>query len=192
MTEEAGESIHARIDEVFALVMTLADRKPGPELPRRLDALFRDLLRSEPVRPSAETLDLIWALWISHPDDDAAVSMAAAVEAMAAEDFDIAGAVLDELVVRHPRWSEAWNKRATLAFVREEDADALFGIEQTLLLEPRHFGAVSGFGQICLRHARWPEAKAAFQTALAINPHLQGLREAIAEIDACSGQIPLH
>jgi tetratricopeptide (TPR) repeat protein len=192
MTDDGEETTDHRIDEVFALVMTLDGRRPAAELPRRLDALFRDLVRAEPVRPADETLDLVWALWISHPDEEAAAAMAAAVEAMAAEEFDIAGAVLDELVVRHPRWAEAWNKRATLAFVEERDAEALFGIEQTLLLEPRHFGAISGFGQICLRHARWPEAKAAFQVALALNPHLQGLREAIAEIDGSTDGTKFH
>jgi hypothetical protein len=192
MKEDAPEPIDGRIDEVFALVMTLDERRPAPELPRRLTALFKDLARPDPSRPPAETLDLIWALWISHPDAEAAGAMAAAVEAMAAEDFDTAAGILDGLVVRRPRWSEAWNKRATLAFVQERDDEALFGIEQTLLLEPRHFGAVSGFGQICLRHGRWPEAKAAFQVALAINPHLRGLREAIADIDGSSRKRIFH
>ncbi len=192
MNEDAGDTIHARIDEVFALVMTLAERRPAPELPKRLDGLFRDLIDPDSAREPAETLDLIWALWISHPEANAAAAMADAVEAMAADSFDLAGAILDGLVVCRPRWSEAWNKRATLAFVEERDEEALFGIEQTLLLEPRHFGAVSGFGQICLRHERWPEAKAAFQVALAINPHLQGLREAIADIEASSEGARLH
>jgi hypothetical protein len=53
----------------------------------------------------------------------------------------------------------------------------------TLLLEPRHFGAVAGFGQICLRNGHLNEARAAFQVALSINPHLRGLRELIAELD---------
>lgn len=192
MKEDVPEPIDGRIDEVFALVMTLDERRPAPELPRRLTALFKDLSRPDPSRPPSETLDLIWALWISHPEADAAGAMAAAVDAMAVEDFDAAAAILDGLVVRRPRWAEAWNKRATLAFVQERDAEALFGIEQTLLLEPRHFGAISGFGQICLRHGRWPEAKAAFQVALAINPHLRGLREAIADIDASSRKRSFH
>lgn len=192
MKEDVPEPIDGRIDEVFALVMTLDERRPAPELPRRLVALFKDLSRPDPSRPPGETLDLIWALWISHPDAEAAGAMAAAVDAMAGEDFDTAAAILDGLVVRRPRWAEAWNKRATLAFVQERDDEALFGIEQTLLLEPRHFGAISGFGQICLRHGRWPEAKASFQVALAINPHLRGLREAIADIDAGSRTRRFH
>ena len=60
--------------------------------------------------------------------------------------------------------------------------DALASIARTLQLEPRHFGAMAGFGQICLRHGRKQEARAAFQTALAVNPHLQGLPELISEL----------
>jgi hypothetical protein len=53
-----------------------------------------------------------------------------------------------------------------------------------LTLEPRHFGAVAGFGQICLRHGRPAEAKAAFEVALQLDPHLQGLRELINRLSA--------
>ena len=58
MTDDGEETTDHRIDEVFALVMTLDGRRPAAELPRRLDALFRDLVRAEPVRPADETLDL--------------------------------------------------------------------------------------------------------------------------------------
>jgi hypothetical protein len=49
--------------------------------------------------------------------------------------------------------------------------------------DPRHFGAVSGFGQICLRNGFLNEARAAFQVALSLNPHLQGLREIIDDLN---------
>jgi Flp pilus assembly protein TadD len=84
--------------------------------------------------------------------------------------------------VEHPTWPEAWNKRATLAFIEKRDAECLADIARVLELEPRHFGAVSGFGQICLRRGHLNEARAAFQVALAINPHLQGLREIITDL----------
>jgi hypothetical protein len=49
-------------------------------------------------------------------------------------------------------------------------------------VEPRHFGAISGFGDICLRHGRLNEARAAFQIALAINPHLEELHDMLANL----------
>jgi tetratricopeptide (TPR) repeat protein len=103
--------------------------------------------------------------------------MAAAIEAMASGALQKAKPLLDHLVATYPDWAEAWNKRATLAFIEKRDAESLRDIAEALKVEPRHFGAISGFGDICLRHGRLNEARAAFQIALAINPHLEELRD---------------
>jgi tetratricopeptide (TPR) repeat protein len=108
--------------------------------------------------------------------------MGAAVDAMASGELDTARPLLDRLVAQYPGWAEAWNKRATLAFIEKRDADSFADITRALELEPRHFGAVSGFGQICLRHGHLNEARAAFQVALSLNPHLKGLRELISDL----------
>jgi hypothetical protein len=170
------------IDSVFDVEVACPGRKPAAGLPRRLAGLFRDLTRDPPPREPDDIEDLIWAHWIAHPTGSACSLMTAAIEAIDAGALDLARPMLDRLVEAQPGWAEAWNKRATLAFIEKRDGDALHDIRETLLLEPRHFGAVSGFGQICLRAARFTEARAAFQVALAINPHLRGLREAVAEL----------
>jgi predicted Zn-dependent protease len=173
------------IDGVLGVVLSLDKRAPALNAPRRLDALFRELAKGAPSRAPEDIEDLIWSVWISHPDPDAEGTMVAAVEAMAAGALDLAKPLLDRLTEEFPDWAEAWNKRATLAFIEKNDEEALAFIERTLALEPRHFGAVAGYAQICLRHGRMREARAAFQIALGINPHLDGLREMIQELAAC-------
>lgn len=170
------------IDGVLGVVLSVPEREPALSVPRRLDALFRDLAKGEPSRAPEDIEDLIWSVWISHPHPDAENTMVAAVEAMAAGALDLAKPILDRLTESHPDWAEAWNKRATLAFIEKSDEEALAFIERTLALEPRHFGAIAGFAQICLRHGRLGEARAALQIALGINPHLDGLREMIREL----------
>jgi len=184
MKEDAPEPIDGRIDEVFALVMTLDERRPAPELPRRLTALFKDLARPDPARPPGETLDLIWALWISHPDAEAAGSMAAAVEALAAEDFDTAAGILDGLVVRRPRWSEAWNKRATAHWLIGNFPASLADICETVKREPRHFGAYSGLGMIRAEMGENARAVAALELARKWNPHIVGIVGEIERLKA--------
>ena len=184
-----GEA-NAAIDAVFPLIMELRARRPAPGQPRRLDALFRDLGQIKPSRDPDEIEELIWAIWIGHDNERAAADMAALAEAMAAGANDLAHAVCDRLVEEYPDWPEVWNKRATIGFIARKDAESLLDIAQTLRLEPRHFGAVAGFGQICLRQQRPREASAAFQMALAINPHLQGVAEIVREIAVIEG--PMH
>ena len=172
----------AGFDDVFTLVLSARDREPAAALPGRLKSLFHELALQSPPRPADDIEELIWALWISHPDATAAHDMGVASQAMAAGRAGIAAPLLDRMTHDHPDWAEAWNKRATLAFIQRRDMDALASIARTLQLEPRHFGAMAGFGQICLRHGRKQEARAAFQIALAVNPHLQGLPELISEL----------
>jgi hypothetical protein len=151
----------------------LAARVPHPTLPRRLDALFHTLQREN--EDHFETEDLIWAIWCDHPLADYADRMEAATQAMAQKDFTSCRLLLDRLLIDAPQWAEVWNKSATLYFVLRQDEKALSDIGHTLDLEPRHFGALAGFGEICLRHTEPDVAQLAFRAALAINPHLHGI-----------------
>ena len=91
---------------------------------------------------------------------------------------------LDALVDTHPEWAETWNKRATLHFLNGEDLASLDDILVTLGIEPRHFGAICGFGQICLRHDDELSGRAAFQFALKINPGLREVRDTARALEA--------
>jgi predicted Zn-dependent protease len=172
------------VDQTLGLIVMPSARPSVSGQARRLDVLFKELRRADPVRDPDEVVELIWAMWIAHPEQRATSSMIAAVEAMAAGARDLARPILDRLVDEFPEWAEAWNKRATLAFIEKRDNDSMSDIARTLELEPRHFGAIVGFGQICLRHNRPQEAKAAFEVALRLNPHMDGLADIVADLEA--------
>ncbi len=103
--------------------------------------------------------------------------MRGAITALETGDPTTADHELNMMVKRWPNWAEAWNKRATLRFVEERDADSLDDIGRTLELEPRHFGALSGFGQICLRARDISSALLVFEHAVAINPNMDSVRQ---------------
>ncbi|MBN8937967.1 MAG: hypothetical protein J0H01_00685 [Rhizobiales bacterium] len=178
-------------EDCLKLVLSLDGAVPASGQPKRLDSLFRDLSRFQPRRPAYELQDLIWAIWTNHRDPHADEAMEQAINAMAVKHYDMAHLVLDALVDARPDWSEAWNKRATLHFIRGDDAHAVADVMETLKREPRHFGAISGFAQICLRHGRDADALAAFEVALGINPHLEGVAALVAEMHAKGGRV-LH
>ena len=117
-------------------------------------------------------------------EPDAEDCLDRAIHHIAAREFGPAEQLLDGLLATHPCYAEAWNKRATLYFLMERDRESLHDIVRTLELEPRHFGAICGFAQICLRHGRRAEALAAFESALLINPHMAGPRAAVDALNA--------
>jgi tetratricopeptide (TPR) repeat protein len=144
--------------------------------------LFRSL-QADPAGPAAHAIeDDIWAIWIAHDDPGLESRMQQAIAAIAQRRLAEAEARLDALVAAAPGWAEAWNKRATLYYLTRRDAESIADIRRTLELEPRHFGAICGFGQICLRHGEVAAAAEAFAAALAINPHLDSVRAVLAQL----------
>ncbi|MCY3821157.1 MAG: hypothetical protein OXH52_17690 [Gammaproteobacteria bacterium] len=116
--------------------------------------------------------------------------MHAAIVALEASDFTSAGRTLDRMVRRWPDWAEAWNKRTALRFLEERDSDSLGDIIHTPEREPRHFGALSGFGQrqICLRHGDMHSAVLAFERVLELNPCASELRQAVEKMQKMVGR----
>ena len=49
-------------------------------------------------------------------------------------------------------------------------------IHRTLVLEPRHFGALCGLGEICLTRGDFEAALFVFHAALRVHPHLDSAR----------------
>lgn len=166
------------VQEIIELLLSLPQQHPVEILPPELDTLFARLGAVAAAAEAYAIEDRIWELWISHPDPAAAERMNSAIAAIARRNYDEAQALLDDLVRAEPLWPEAWNKRATLAFLRGRDEESLRNIRRTLLLEPRHFGALSGLAQICLRQGEPPLALLAFDAALKLNPHLAQVRVA--------------
>ncbi len=170
------------ISAALRQILTLCAKAPAAGRSKRLDVLFRDLLKQAPPRDAEETGDLIWALWTSHTDTAATEAMQKAIGQIVAKEPEAARETLDRLCLAYPDWAEAWNKRATLAFIEARDADAVADIVETLAREPRHFGALAGFGQIAHRQGHPAAALAAYETALALNPHLDELTNAAGEL----------
>lgn len=175
-------------DETLKLIVALGERRPSARLPRRLGTLFQQLAAAADPLEASQTEELIWGLWMQHARVDAEDKLDQATRAIAAKEWETAEALLDELVAEQPDFAEAWNKRATLHFLQKRDAESVADIRRTLELEPRHFGAICGFAQICLRHDERVAAMFAFDAALRINPHLASVRAAMARLAAEGGQ----
>ena len=62
------------------------------------------------------------------------------------------------VIKKKPNFAEAWNKRATVYFMIGEFDKSMLDINQTLKLEPRHFGALDGMGLIFMHLKEYGEA----------------------------------
>jgi tetratricopeptide (TPR) repeat protein len=153
--------------------------KVGGDKTRGLDFLF-GALKVAPDEASARHVEArIWAQWLHTSSDTAALLMLRAKTAMDAQQTDVALKLLDALVKLRPDWVEAWNRRATLYYLKNDYAHSLHDIEQVLIREPRHFGALAGLGMIMQDLGDDKRALDAFRKALAINPHMDKVPELV-------------
>ena len=168
----------------------LKQRKP-PEAPAKLpkgghakglDFLFA-ALKAAPDEASAMHVEArIWAIWLQTPSDTVSLLMVRAKAAMDAHQFDVSLKLLDAIIKLRPDYTEAWNRRATLYYLKNDYIDSLADIEQVLIREPRHFGALAGLGMIMQDLGDDKRALDAFRKALDINPHLEKVPELVKQL----------
>ena len=107
--------------------------------------------------------------------------------AMAAEDWPRALAHLTALTDAAPGFAEGWATRAEAFFLMDRYGAALADIEQVLILEPRHFGALAGLGIVMERIGEDGVALAAFRAAQAIYPAESNVSEAVERLEVQTG-----
>ena len=150
---------------------------------KRLPALFERLKTTKSPGEAEQVQEIIWALWLESANAEVNLLMLEGVDAMNGADFKRAMTAFDSMVEVDPKFAEGWNKRATVEFLTGDFKASVGDIQKTLELEPRHWGALSGLGQIYVALGDEEAALRAFKRALEINPHLAATRLKVKELE---------
>lgn len=143
----------------------------------RLGRLFDRLATAETADDAKRYEASIDRLWNQSGSATADLLTSRAVEMVAAEDQVGALKLLDAALEAKPDFAEGWNKRATLFFLQGDYVSAMTAIRETLRHEPRHYGAWAGLGRILQQTGDERRALNAYRRALAIHPHMEGLKD---------------
>ena len=157
----------------------LADQR-APEL----DALFEILQapQTTPVKARRITAE-IWTYWLQANTPQAQELMDQGIAYLNEFALEQAARVFSELINVAPEYAEAWNKRATVFYLMGEYELSTSDVKETLRLEPRHFGAISGQGLIYMQVERKAEALHWFRRALSVNPFLEGVQQNVEMLE---------
>src|SRR3981081_975653 len=137
-------------------------------------------LKAAPDDASAKHIeDRIWALWLASGSDTCNLLMTRVKTAVDAENYDLAIRLLDAIIELRPKYVEAWNRRATVFFLKKDYGSAIADLRQVLTREPRHFGALSGLGAMLQDIGDEKDALEAYRRALAVHPRLSALTEKV-------------
>ena len=121
----------------------------------------------------------IWRLWGQTGDEATDMAYQQGLALMNGGDLPHAIDVFTQLLTDHPLFAEAWNKRATLYFMLGQYDLSIQDCEQVLKLEPRHFGALSGYARMLISKGQLERALDYMERANAVNPQMQDAEEVI-------------
>ena len=158
--------------------------KKLPHVPRgnpthNLDFLF-GALKVAPDDVTAKAIEQrIWALWVHSRSDTTMLLMSRVQDAIEAKDLDLALKLLGAVIKIKPKYVEAWNRRATIYYMKKDYGHALADIRQVLRHEPRHFGALSGLGLIMQDIGDDKQALEVYRRTLAIYPRIQRIPDLV-------------
>lgn len=171
---------------LLGVFMAIAPAGAGQD-DSRLPRLF-ERLKVAPPAEAAAIQQAIWEIWTEAPDDTSKLLMLQGITAMQQGAMNQAIDSFAAIVDRAPGFAEGWNKRATALFLAGDFEASVADIERTLRLEPRHWGALSGLGQINTLLGRGDAALKAYEKALEINPHLDSVRSAAEGLRKTEGR----
>jgi tetratricopeptide (TPR) repeat protein len=149
---------------------------------RNLDFLF-GALKVAPDDVTAKAIEeRIWAVWTASRSDTANLLMTRVKTAVEAKDLELAVTLLDAIVKVKPDYIEAWNRRATIFYMRKDYGRALADIREVLKREPRHFGALAGFGLILQDIGDDKQALEIYRRALAVYPRMERIPDLVKSL----------
>jgi tetratricopeptide (TPR) repeat protein len=166
---DAGDAeVRQRGAAALGEVGTMAD---GPRLVHAL----RD--PDPAVRALAERSLL--RIWHRSGDQETDRLFALGLEQMGGGEPRAAVETFTRVIERRPDFAEAWNKRATVYYALGAYEKSLADCDEVVKRNPWHFGALSGYGMIYLQLGDPEKAAAYFERALAVNPNLHQVEEAL-------------
>lgn len=157
------------------VVAPLGADQNAPELPD----LFAQLQKAADQSEASRLESLIWQHWLVAPDESSEKLIEQISQAMSGSDLAIALELSSELIESNPEYAEAWNKRATIHYLLGNHSQSVADIRETVALEPRHFGAISGLGLIFLNDSNFTAALEAFEQVLLISPASASARRSV-------------
>jgi tetratricopeptide (TPR) repeat protein len=140
-------------------------------------------LKAAPDDTSAKAVeDRIWAMWTSAGNDTTSLLMSRAKKSIDENNYDLALKLLDAVIEIKPEYTEAWNRRATVYFLKKDYGNSLADLSKVLTREPRHFGALSGLGLIMQDIGDEKRALDAYRKALEVYPRLKGVSDKVKSL----------
>ena len=176
-----------KILRILVISLSLFNNVNAEERSNKLEKLFTQLKNTKDL-PTAQIVEKkILEIWLIHPSDDRrgfrlTELLTQGSRLMNIGELGKAYELFTKIIATEPDWSEAWNKRATVLYLMNRYQSSLDDIKITLILEPRHFGALSGQALNYIELKQYEKAIQSYKAAQKIYPALDSAKKMIPEL----------
>ncbi len=151
-----------------------------------LNNLFKKLKNSKTVE-AKEIENKIWKIWVTHPSEDRRGYRLTELLAQGSifinqRKLSDAYLLFSQIIIEDPKWSEAWNKRATVLYLMGKYEESQNDINKVLKLEKRHFGALSGQGLVQTKLKNYDKAIESYKEVQKIYPSMEAPKDLIPHL----------
>ncbi len=147
-----------------------------------LEQLYDELGRAKDATEAAPVAEVIEQVWNSSGSPTIDLLMSRARTFISDSDLDLAAQVLDDVVELAPEDAEGWHQRAMVHFLQQDYVQATSDLKRALLLDPQHYKALYGLGNVLIELGDKKGALEAFRKALKVNPFLDSARQRVDEL----------
>lgn len=152
----------------------IGDEATGP--------LLATALRTQDLGVHTVVEQSLWRFWFRSGDAEIDALLRSGVRLIEARRFDEACAVFDRVIKAKPGFAEGYNQRAIVRYLMGEWGPSIQDCQRVIDLNPVHFGALAGLGHCYLQQHNVHAALNAYERALAVNPHMPGIRERMEQL----------
>ena len=177
-----------RILAILSLILLFFSNVYAEERNIKLDKLFNQLKNTKNLSSAQVIEKEIWEIWSIHPSDDRrgfrlTELLTQGTRLMNVRELRKAYDVFTKIIAVESDWAEAWNKRATVLYLMGQYESSLADIKITLILEPRHFGALSGQALNYIELNLYEKAIESYKAAQKIYPIIDGAKKMIPQLN---------
>ncbi len=138
--------------------------------PNEVDALFSALAKAGSEEEAKPIEDRIMTAFLRSGSPTVDLLMTRAAAALHAEQTNTAKKLIASVTQIKPDYAEAWHQRGLLLADENDDQGALFCLEKTVTLNPRHFEAMTELAGKLEEYGDTPGALKLYRKALALDP----------------------
>jgi tetratricopeptide (TPR) repeat protein len=125
----------------------------------------------------------LWSIWLrGGACAEANHEVCRGTQALNRRDFEQAADHFTHAIELDPTFAEAYNQRALVRFLQERYDESIADCRRAVEHMPCHFGAWASMAHCHVHKGRMTEAVQCYEKALAINPHLDSIREVLESL----------